>query len=190
MCNHNHMCLLFKEKFRIRTLKSFHSLFFSRFHSYAADSCSLSWGSPGDPDSPHRSSSSWTVQCWVNEPLSGHLPALPDLPHISASILPGPLVEIFQDQINLAFSMLNNTRLLLEVNIISQKDFFFYLVKVPLFLVKVCSQTIGSLHINHEVLHLTLESLFGLLQRCTFGVHSLNLFLCLLQTLSQLLPVK
>jgi len=65
-----------------------------------------------------------------------------------------------------------------------------YLVKVPLLLVKVGRQTIGSLHINHEVLHLTLESLFGLLQRCTFGVHCLNLFLCLLQTLSQLFPVK
>lgn len=65
---------------------------------------------------------------------------------------------------------------------------FFYLVKVPLLLVKVGSQRIGSLHINHEVLHLTLESLFGLLQRSTFGIYSLNLFLCLLQALSQLLP--
>ena len=42
-----------------------------------------------------------------------------------------------------------------------------HLVKVPLLLVKVGSQSVGPLHINHEILHLTLESLFGLLQRGT-----------------------
>ena len=56
----------------------------------------------------------------------------------------------------------------------------YNLVKVSLLLVKVGSQTIGSLHINHEVLNLTLESLLGLLQRSTLGVDGLNLFLSLL----------
>merc|ERR1719481_2288688 len=61
-----------------------------------------------------------------------------------------------------------------------------HLVKGPLLLVQVGGQPISSLHINHEVLHLTLEPLFGLLQRCTLGVHSLNLLLSLLKTQGQL----
>jgi len=65
-----------------------------------------------------------------------------------------------------------------------------HLVEVPLLLVKVGSQSIGSLHINHEILHFTLESLFGLLQRGTLGIHSLYLFLSLLKTLGKLFPVK
>ena len=56
----------------------------------------------------------------------------------------------------------------------------YNLVKVPLLLVKIGSQTIGSLHIHHEVLNLTLESLLGFIQRSTLGVDSLNLFLSLL----------
>lgn len=64
-----------------------------------------------------------------------------------------------------------------------------YLIKVPLFLVQVGSQSISPLHINHQVLHLTLESLLGFLQRGTFGIHSLELLLSLLKTLGQLFPV-
>ncbi|TNN71143.1 hypothetical protein EYF80_018663 [Liparis tanakae] len=51
------------------------------------------------------------------------------------------------------------------------------------------SQTVGPLHINHEVLHLTLESLFGFLKRSTLGIHCLNLFLSLLKALGQLFPL-
>lgn len=65
----------------------------------------------------------------------------------------------------------------------------FYLVKVPLLLVQVGSQSIGPLHINHEVFHLTLEPLFGFLKGSTLGIHCLNLFLSLLKALCQLLPV-
>ena len=64
-----------------------------------------------------------------------------------------------------------------------------HLIKVPLFLVQVGGQAVGSLHINHEVFHFTLESLFGFLQRGALRIHSLNLFLSLLKTLGQLLPV-
>ena len=64
-----------------------------------------------------------------------------------------------------------------------------HLIKVPLFLVKVGSQTIGPLHINHEVFHFTLESLFGFLQRGALGIHSLDLLLSFLKTLGELLPV-
>ena len=64
-----------------------------------------------------------------------------------------------------------------------------YLIKVPLLLVKVGSQRIGSLHINHEVLHLTLQPLLGLLQRGALGVHSLNGFLSILQALGKLFPI-
>ncbi len=64
-----------------------------------------------------------------------------------------------------------------------------YLVKVPLLLVQVGGQSIGPLHINHEVLNLTLEPLFGLLKRGTLGVYCLNLFLSFLKALGQLLPV-
>ena len=63
-----------------------------------------------------------------------------------------------------------------------------HLIKVPLLLVKVGSQTISSLHINHEVLHLTLQPLLGLLQRGAFGVHSFNGFLSILETLGKLFP--
>ena len=61
-----------------------------------------------------------------------------------------------------------------------------YLVKVPLLLVKVGGQRISSLHINHEVLHLTLKPLLGLLQRGTLGVHSLDGLLSILQALGKL----
>ena len=64
------------------------------------------------------------------------------------------------------------------------------LIKVPLFLVEVGGQTVGPLHINHEVFHFTLESLLGLLQRGTLGIHSLDLLLSLLKTLGELLPVE
>ena len=65
----------------------------------------------------------------------------------------------------------------------------FHLVKVPLLLIQVGSQAIGSLNINHEVLHLSLQPLLGLLQRGTLGVGGLNGLLSFLKTLSQLLPV-
>lgn len=64
-----------------------------------------------------------------------------------------------------------------------------HLVKVPLLLVQVSSQSIGPLYINHEVLHLTLKPLFGFLKRSALGIHCLNLLLSLLETLGQLLPV-
>ena len=64
-----------------------------------------------------------------------------------------------------------------------------HLIEVPLFLVQVGGQTVGSLHVDHEVFHLTLESLLGFLQRGTLGVHSFDLLLSLLETLGQLLPV-
>ena len=64
-----------------------------------------------------------------------------------------------------------------------------HLIEVPLLLVEVGGQAVSSLHVNHEVLHLSLESLLGLLQRGTLGVHSLDLLLSLLETLGQLLPV-
>ena len=64
-----------------------------------------------------------------------------------------------------------------------------YLVKVPLLLVKVGGQRISSLHINHEVLHLSLQPLLGLLQRGTLGVHSLDALLSILQALGKLFPV-
>ena len=65
-----------------------------------------------------------------------------------------------------------------------------HLIEVPLFLVQVGSQTVGSLHVDHEVFHLTLESLLGFLQRGALGVHRLDLLLCLLKTLRQLLPTR
>ena len=64
-----------------------------------------------------------------------------------------------------------------------------HLIEVPLFLVKVGGQTVGSLHIDHEVFHFTLESLFGFLQRGALGIRSLNLLLSVLKTLGKLLPV-
>ena len=64
-----------------------------------------------------------------------------------------------------------------------------HLIKVPLLLVKVGSQSIGSLNVNHEVLHLTLQPLLGLLQGGALGVHSLNGFLSILQALGKLFPV-
>ena len=67
---------------------------------------------------------------------------------------------------------------------------WWYLVKVPLLFVQVGGQPISPLHVNHEVLHLTLEPLFGFLQRSTLGVHSLNLLLSLLKALGKLFPVK
>ena len=65
----------------------------------------------------------------------------------------------------------------------------FHLVKVPLLLVEVGGHCVCSLNINHEVLHLSLQPLLGLLQGGTFGVGRLNGLLCLLQTLGQLLPI-
>ena len=65
----------------------------------------------------------------------------------------------------------------------------FYPVKVPLLLIQVGSQGIGPLNINHEVLHLSLQPLLGLLQRGTLGVGGLDSLLSILETLSQLLPV-
>ena len=64
-----------------------------------------------------------------------------------------------------------------------------HLIEVPLFLVKVGGQSVGSLHVDHEVFHFTLESLLGLLQRGALGIHSLNLLLSILKTLGELLPV-
>ena len=64
------------------------------------------------------------------------------------------------------------------------------LVKVSLLLVKRSSQSISSLHVDHQVFHFTLQSLFGLFQRGTFGIHSLNGLLCILKTLGKLFPVK
>ena len=64
-----------------------------------------------------------------------------------------------------------------------------HLIEVPLFLVQVGGQAVGSLHINHEVFHFTLESLLGLLQRGTLGIHCLDLLLGILKALGELLPV-
>ncbi|CAG6010318.1 unnamed protein product [Menidia menidia] len=61
------------------------------------------------------------------------------------------------------------------------------LIKVPLLLVQVGSQSISSLHINHEVLHLPLQPLLGLLQRSTLGVDRLNGFLSILKALGNAL---
>ena len=69
------------------------------------------------------------------------------------------------------------------------KSLSFHLVKAPLLLVQVGGQGIGPLNVNHEVLHLSLQPLLGLLQRGTLGVGGLNGLLSLLETLSQLLPV-
>lgn len=65
-----------------------------------------------------------------------------------------------------------------------------YLIKVPLFLVKVGSQSISSLHINHEILNFILQTLLGLFQRGTFGIHSFNGLLSILQTLSKFSPTS
>lgn len=65
-----------------------------------------------------------------------------------------------------------------------------YLVKVNLHLVKLSSQSVSSLYINHVILHFTQQSLLGLLQRSTLGVQSFNLFLSLLQMGGKLFPVE
>ena len=64
-----------------------------------------------------------------------------------------------------------------------------HLVKAPLLLVQVGSQGVGPLNINHEVLHLSLQPLLGLLQRSTLGIGGLDGLLSLLETCSQFLPV-
>ena len=64
-----------------------------------------------------------------------------------------------------------------------------HLIEVPLFLVQVGGQTVGALHVDHEVFHFTLESLLSLLQRGALGIHCLDLLLSLLKTLGELLPV-
>lgn len=54
-------------------------------------SCFLSSCSPNDPETPHRSSSAWTVQCseiWLP---SGSFPAHSETPHTSASTQLGPV---------------------------------------------------------------------------------------------------
>lgn len=66
---------------------------------------------------------------------------------------------------------------------------YVHLVEVPLLLVKVGGHGVGSLNVNHEVLHLSLQPLLGLLQGGALGVGRLNGLLCLLQTLGQLLPI-
>ena len=151
--------------------------------TYAAGSCSLSSGSPDDPETPRKSSSSWTAQCSESELPSGLPPALPGPPHISVSILQGPTVELYRW-----------VKVSIYMNIIIVQHICFsflitiYLIKVPLLLVKVGSQTISSLYINHEVLHFTMKPLLGLLQRGTLWVHSLNALLSFLQTLGKLFP--
>jgi len=62
------------------------------------------------------------------------------------------------------------------------------LVKVLLLLIQSCAGSIGSLHINHQVLHFILQPLLCLFQGGTFGIHSFDVFLCILQALCQLLP--
>ena len=62
------------------------------------------------------------------------------------------------------------------------------LVKVLLLLIQSCAGSICSLHINHQVLHFILQPLLCLFQGNTFGIHSFNMFLCILQALCQLLP--
>lgn len=64
------------------------------------------------------------------------------------------------------------------------------IIKVPLFLVQGGGGGVGSLHVHHQVLHLSLQPLLGLLQRRTLEVHGLHCFFCLLQMESQLLPVE
>ncbi|TNN43809.1 hypothetical protein EYF80_046016 [Liparis tanakae] len=54
---------------------------------------------------------------------------------------------------------------------------------------QVGSQSVGSLHVDHEVLHLGVQPLLGLLQRSTLGVHSLDGFLGILKALGELFPV-
>ena len=61
------------------------------------------------------------------------------------------------------------------------------LVKVLLLLIQSSAGSIGSLHINHQVLHFILQPLLCLFQGGTFGIDSFHMFLCILQTLGQLL---
>jgi hypothetical protein len=63
-----------------------------------------------------------------------------------------------------------------------------HLIKVPLLFVQSCACSIGSLHIEHEVLHLILQPLLRLLQGSTLGIYGFYMFLSSLQTQSQLLP--
>ena len=176
-------------QFNWLNIKAIYVVIFENAHAkinnwtHVGGSCFHASGSPADPELLHMSSSSWKAQCWENEPLSEIPQALPGPPHISASTLPGP--DHYRGE--KCFSLVNaNVQLSWNSNI----SISTHLVKVPLLLVKVGSQSIGPLHINHEVLHLTLESLFGLLQRGTLGIHSLNLFLSFLKALGKLFPVK
>ena len=65
-----------------------------------------------------------------------------------------------------------------------------YLIKVPLLFVESRAGSIGSLHVNHEVLDLILEPLLGLLKGGTLGIHSFYMFLSILQTLGQFLSER
>lgn len=64
------------------------------------------------------------------------------------------------------------------------------LVKVPLLLVEGGSQTVGPLHVHHEILHLVLKPLLRLLQRGALRVHRFDLFFSLLETLRELFPAQ
>ena len=64
------------------------------------------------------------------------------------------------------------------------------LSKFLCFLSRVAARALGSLHIDHQVLHFSVQSLFCLFQRGTFSIHSLDALLCILKTLSQLFPVR
>ena len=55
-----------------------------------------------------------------------------------------------------------------------------YFIKVSLLLVQGISSSIRPFHIHHEIFNLVLESVFGLLQGGTFGIHCLYSLLSIL----------
>ena len=63
-----------------------------------------------------------------------------------------------------------------------------HLVEVPLLLVQGGGQGVGSVHVDHQVLHLRLQPLLGLLQGRALRIHCLHLLLGILEALSQLFP--
>ena len=52
------------------------------------------------------------------------------------------------------------------------------LIEVPLLLVQAGAGSVGPLQIQHQIIHLSLESLLGFLQGRALGAHSLCVFLC------------
>lgn len=147
--------------------------------THAVSSCSLASGFQGDPGIPHRRSWPWTAQCWVHGPPSGRPQVQPEFPHTSVSTLPGPEKQ----------QIVSHCK---EKGWPSKCWWSLsrpgHLVEVPLLLVQGGTGRVGSLHINHEVLHLILEPLLCLLKGSAFGVHGFYVLLGFLQMLGQLLP--